>query len=144
MPKSVLLNLMWYLKILSMKSSVILFFLFFTFTTYSQGNLEFNQVIKVSTTTMTVPVGKVWKVESYQQSNVAGTSNSTTGCDITRVRPYIIDGQPYHNIGNVASGNAGYIYVAENRFPIWLTENQTIATSCPSDFLSVIEFNVVP
>lgn len=93
---------------------------------------------------MAVPAGKVWKIESYQQSNVSGTSNSTNGCDVTRVRPYIIDGQTYHNIGNVASGNAGYIYIPENRMPIWLTAGQTAATACPSDFLSIIEFNVVP
>lgn len=110
----------------------------------AQGNLQFNQVIKVSDTPMAVPAGKVWKIESYQQSSVAGTTNSTTGCDVTRVRPYLIDGQPYQNIGNIASGNGGYVYVPENRMPIWLAEGQTAATACPSDFLSVIEFNVVP
>lgn len=110
----------------------------------AQGNLQFNQVIKVSDTPMAVPVGKVWKIESYQQSVIAGTTNATSGCDVSRVRPYLIDGTPYQNIGNIASGNAGYVYVAENRLPIWLAAGQTAATACPSDFLSIIEFNVVP
>ena len=127
-----------------MKSLVLIAICFISLQISAQGNLQFNQVIKVSSSTMTVPAGKVWKIESFQQSNVAGTTNSTSGCDVTRVRPYIIDGQPYQNIGNIASGNGGYVYVPENRMPIWLAEGQTAATACPSDFLSVIEFNIVP
>lgn len=127
-----------------MKNIFLFAALFFVSQSFAQGNLQFNQVIKISNTAMTVPAGKVWKIESYQQSNVSGTSNSTSGCDITRVRPYIIDGQVYHNIKNVASGSGGYIYLPENKMPIWLAEGQTAATSCPSDFLSVIEFNIIP
>lgn len=127
-----------------MKKLIFIAVCFISLQLSAQGNLQFNQVIKVSDTPMAVPVGKVWKIESYQQSNVSGTSNSTNGCDVARVRPYIIDGQVYHNIKNIASGNAGYVYTAENRMPIWLAAGQTAATSCPSDFLSVIEFNVVP
>lgn len=127
-----------------MKKLICILVLFFSLGANAQGNLQFNQVLKISTTIETVPAGKVWKIESYQQSNVSGTSNSTNTCDVARVRPYIIDGQVYHNIKNIASGNAGYIYAAENRMPIWLAEGQTAATSCPSDFLSVIEFNIIP
>lgn len=127
-----------------MKKLLFIACLFVSFGTFAQGNLQFNQIIKVSTTVETVPAGKVWKIESYQQSNVSGTSNSTNACDVARVRPYIIDGQVYHNIKNIASGNAGYVYTAENRMPIWLAAGQSAATSCASDFLSVIEFNVVP
>ena len=127
-----------------MKKLIFILLFFVSLGANAQGNLQFNQVIKVSDTPMAVPAGKVWKIESYQQSNVSGTSNSTNGCDIARVRPYIIDGQVYHNIKNIASGNSGYVYTAENRMPIWLAAGQTAATSCPSDFLSVIEFNVVP
>lgn len=127
-----------------MKSLLIVLSIVVSGVSCAQGNLQFNQVIKVSDTPMTVPAGKVWKIESYQQSNVSGTSNSTFGCDVARVRPYIIDSQIYHNIKNIASGNSGYVYTAENRMPIWLAAGQTAATSCPSDFLSIIEFNVVP
>ena len=127
-----------------MKKLFLIACLFISLGVTAQGNLQFNQVIKVSNTQMTVPAGKVWKIESYLQSNVAGTSNSTTGCDVTRVRPFIIDGQIYHNIKNVASGSGGYIYTPDNSFPVWLSEGHTVSTSCVSDFLSVIEFNVVP
>jgi hypothetical protein len=132
------------LKTREMKKLIFIAICFVSLQLSAQGNLQFNQVIKVSDTPMAVPAGKVWKIESYQQSNVSGTSNSTNGCDVARVRPYIIDGQVYHNIKNIASGNAGYVYTAENRMPIWLAAGQTAATSCPSDFLSIIEFNVVP
>ena len=127
-----------------MKKLFLIACLFVSLSASAQGNLQFNQVLKISDTPVAVPAGKVWKVESYQQSNVSGTSNSTSSCDVARVRPYIIDGQIYHDIKNIASGNAGYVYAAENKMPIWLAEGQIAATSCPSDFLSVIEFNVVP
>ena len=51
-----------------MKYSIIITFLFALNNLYSQGNLQFNQVLRVSNTPQTVPVGKVWKVESYLEN----------------------------------------------------------------------------
>ena len=41
------------------------------FTGFGQYNLQLNQVVLVSNTIQTVPVGKVWKVESYMQAGIA-------------------------------------------------------------------------
>ncbi len=117
-----------------------------TFLTFSQGNLQFNQVLTIREVATTVPAGKVWKVESYQQATISVTSSGaiSTCADLTRTRPYTIDGYLYYDIGNVASGSGGYIVIAQNQFPIWLKEGQIINTTCPNDFLSIIEFNIVP
>lgn len=113
---------------------------------YSQGNLQFNQVIKVIDVNQTVPSGKVWKVESYHQTQVSiSTSMPTTGCgDLTRPRPYFVDNTMYYHLVGIGNGVANYTSTATNEFPLWLSEGRLLRTSCPGDFLSVIEFNIVP
>ena len=113
--------------------------------TSAQGNLQFNQVINVRDVSETVPAGKVWKIESYQQAQVSVSQNSITNCsDLGRERPYYVDGNRYHNIRSVGTGSTNLWRVARNEFPIWLKEGQTANTTCPEDFLSIIEFNIVP
>ena len=114
--------------------------------TFAQGNLQFNQVLKVVDVDQTVPSGKVWKVESYHQTQVGiSTSLPTTGCtDLSRPRPYIVDNVSYHHLQPVGNGNSNFASAAINDLPLWLRTGQTLRTSCPGDFLSVIEFNVVP
>ncbi len=121
-------------------------FLLISFHLFSQGNLQFNQVVIVNDQVQTVPAGKVWKVESYQQQQVSiSTSFPTTGCaDLSRPRPYFIDNIQYHNIEGIGHGNTSFASTAKNNFPIWLKAGQTLKTSCPGDILSVIEFNIVP
>jgi hypothetical protein len=121
-------------------------FLLISFHLFSQGNLQFNQVVIVNDQVQTVPAGKVWKVESYQQQQVSiSTSFPTTGCtDLNRPRPYFIDNIQYHNIEGIGHGNTSFASTAKNNFPIWLKAGQTLKTSCPGDILSVIEFNIVP
>ena len=113
---------------------------------YSQGNLQFNQVIIGSTSDLTVPTGKVWKIESYQQQQV-GVSQSgvISGCsDLSRPRPFFIDGISYHNIKSAGYGGGNVPVSAANEFPIWLKTGQIVKTSCSGDFLSIIEFNIIP
>ncbi len=115
-------------------------------TCTSQGNLQFNQVLSISSTDVTVPVGKVWKVESYQQQQVSYSfSGVINSCgDLFRPRPYYINNIPYHRILVGGSGISSVPVSAINEFPIWLKAGQTLRTSCSGDFLSVIEFNIVP
>ena len=109
-------------------------------------NLQFSQVIIVSNTDQTVPVGKVWKIESYQQQQIGfGTSSPITSCgDLSRPRPYIIDGVNYNDIKGTGWGSATILYAAGNTFPIWLKSGQVCRTTCSGDFLSILEFNIVP
>lgn len=127
----------------------ILFLSLFTLLTSllcAQGNLQFNQVLKIVDVNQTVPAGKVWKVESYHQAQVGiSTSLPTTGCaDLTRTRPYFVDNVLYHQVQPIGNGNSSFASAASNKFPLWLRTGQTLRTSCPGDFLSVIEFNVIP
>jgi hypothetical protein len=111
-----------------------------------QGNLQFNQVIIVSSVNQTVPAGKVWKLESYQQQQVSITTSfpSTLCSDLDRQRPYYIDNIYYYNLDLGGYGGSNYPNYAKNNFPIWLKAAQTVRTSCSGDFISVIEFNIIP
>lgn len=113
---------------------------------FNAQNLQFSQVIIVSNTDQTVPTGKVWKLESYQQQQIGiGTNSPTTSCtDFNRPRPYYIDGVTYNDIKGTGWGSGSVLYMASNTFPIWLKAGQTCRTSCSGDFLSVIEFSIVP
>jgi hypothetical protein len=126
---------------------VFFLLIFFSFTTDSLAqNLQFSQVVIVSNTDQTVPIGKVWKIESYQQQQIGnGTNPPTTSCtDFSRPRPYFIDGVSYNDLKGTGWGNASILYTAGNSFPIWLKPGQTCRTSCSGDFLSILEFTVVP
>ena len=129
-----------------MKNILLILTIAFSSTSFAQGNLQFNQVIKVIDVNQTVPAGKVWKVESYHQQTVGLSTNMpTTGCgDLARPRPYYVDNLMYHHINPIGNGNSSFASAATNEFPLWLSAGQLIRTSCPQDFLSVIEFNVVP
>lgn len=125
---------------------IIFFSVIYISTSSAQGNLQFNQVVIVYDVAQTVPAGKVWKIESYLQQQVSISTNfPTTGCgDLLRPRPYFIDNITYHNVDGIGNGNSSYASTAKNSFPVWLKAGQVVKTSCPGDFLSIIEFNVVP
>lgn len=115
-----------------MKIFILSFFLFpFSFL-FSQGNLQFNQVITgngllgptASSNTYTVPIGKVAKIEAI--NNI----NSTT-----------------FQIGiNSSEVPLGYC-----KFPFWLKGGDVFyvrdgrGTGNPQNFhFSIIEFNIIP
>ena len=112
----------------------------------AQGNLQFNQIVTVGTTSLTVPAGKVWKVESYTESEVTFNSNYSAGCVNSNYhRPLVINNYNYYFFGNMATASSGANYITTgNKLPIWLKPGDQIRTVCSSDFASVIEFNIVP
>jgi hypothetical protein len=70
-----------------MKKLFLFTFLILSTLTSAQGNLQFNQV-KLVTNTETVPVGKVWKIESviYNIPFTASGYQSTYGQDGLKVQ----------------------------------------------------------
>lgn len=94
-----------------------------TTLTQAQSNLVFNQVLILDFTNNAaepyiVPEGKVWKVES-------ATLGST----------FKVDGNTW-TMGDLGSYRMG---------PIWIPENSALSGgSSDADFISVLEFNVVP
>ena len=129
-----------------MKYLFSLFFLsFLGLSAFAQGNLQFNQVLKVSDQVQTVPAGKVWKVVSYWQGVLNVTANIQTTCTSnSRHSPFLVDGQYYFLFRNVSTGNSTSMMSPSNELPMWLPAGSTLQTQCSKDFLSVIEFNIIP
>jgi len=114
----------------------------------SQFNLQFNQVLLVSSTVQTVPVGKVWKVESYMQAGIAVPDMVEVGGGCAypdRHHPMLVNGQNYYLInGSPGHGSSGTYLAPANLLPMWLPAGTTLKTACSKDVLSVMEFNLVP
>jgi hypothetical protein len=130
-----------------MKSIVLFFFIFFSLNLFSQGNLQFNQVVKVNNTAQTVPAGKVWKVEAYLQANTSISEFvEFPTCNFPdRQHPFLINSKPYYQInGSPGHGSSGIFMAVGNLFPLWLKAGETVQTTCPDNFLSIIEFNIIP
>ena len=122
-----------------MKILLLSFFLVLCSLLYSQGNLQFNQVLTGSATLgtngvsaiLTVPTGKVWKIESV---NGWADCGSRLGITINTI-PTL---------------------VSNAKFPIWLKSGDTfrmtvqtnagtgIACGPMNYYYSIIEFNIIP
>jgi len=127
-------------------------FLCFTLTWFAkaQGNLQFNQV-KLVTSIETVPVGKVWKVESviynipqtasgYQTANGSCnyTSYESTAIEIAGVPTKVGQGtQP------AAYSNLAYTH-SYTILPVWLPAGTTLSGGTCLNKVSVMEFNIIP
>lgn len=129
-----------------MKNFIATLTFFFAFTAFStaQGNLQFNQVINGEITamvtydlttmgTITVPTGKVWKVESVSMRYFDGTWATVSSATAWIDKHHVWD--PGLNIPSI--------------LPLWLSEGTYTVSAVGSnenlDFTySVIEFNITP
>ena len=117
-----------------MKYIVVLFFALLFNEAHAQGNLQFNQVINMAftganTTPVTVPAGKVWKIENCMLSTVSNTY-----------------AQMQYNgvIYNLRQQNTS-TQVAN--FPFWFSGGSSLifgAGGPVGGLLSIIEFNIIP
>jgi len=134
-----------------MKLALVLF-LCFTFTWFAkaQGNLQFNQV-KLVTNLETVPVGKVWKVESviYNIPNTSsGFQQTNGGCNYNQYESTAIEiaGVPT-KVGQgtqpAAYSNLAYTH-SYTILPFWLPAGATLSGGTCLNKVSVIEFNIIP
>ena len=142
-----------------MKTPLLLLFLIIYYQNVAQGNLQFSQV-KLVSATETVPAGKVWKLQNF-------LPNVSLFTDITRnqqnptsggIRNFIIlvNGISIYlqttvtrEVGRSDSywSQDGYATAASSSIlnePIWLSSGTTLAASTNLQFVSVIEFNVIP
>jgi hypothetical protein len=141
-----------------MKHLLIAFALLLFFTGIAQGNLQFNQVKIISNIDppQTVPVGKVWKIESVftaGDQDVYGVQTSGTtlslfpACGVPSFY-YLYSGR-YLAINNIPI-SFGIHSAGEKmtNLPIWVPAGSTICT-CTNNALcargySAIEFNIIP
>ncbi len=120
--------------------------LFFSFALaiWSQGNLQFNQVVTLTGTTIidpftlaTVPAGKVWKIEHSSAARAGSPAYVSYVCNNVS-----------SPISLPQSNWASYKLQVDG--PIWLKAGDSIKFSYSSNnnatdyFFSIIEFNVVP
>jgi hypothetical protein len=129
---------------------------------WSQGNLQFSQVINLTPgTTYTVPANKVLKIESLtSQSASINTPLQSSNCPNGNCT-CIYSSQPYLNLGSLIysaqPGNVSILYTcpATNsasvtlpniEFPIWLNAGKQISmqNNITGVLLTAIEFNIVP
>ncbi len=115
-------------------------------TLKAQNTLSFSQVILVGTTVDTVPANKVWKVESYIQSNVSLTNQTNGGgCSNPAWQsPFYINQYMYYNTAWIGNGISSFYQGNHIPFPFWVPAGTTLKTTCAGDYLSVLEFTVQP
>jgi hypothetical protein len=116
-----------------MRIFILLVAFFFAFESKAQGNLQFNQVLNVeftsaASTTLTVPTGKVWKLE-----NLVMNSLNNYACFSYNGTTYYLR---QHNTSSSAWDN----------FPFWIGSGKTVTfgAGCASGMISILEFNIVP
>jgi len=127
-----------------MKNLLFFTFLLISLSFTAQGNLQFNQVVTLTGTTIidpftlaTVPAGKVWKIEHSSAARAGSPAIVNYVCN------------NFSSPNSLPQSNWGS-YKMQVNGPIWLKAGDSIkfsysSNSYPTDyFFSIIEFNVVP
>jgi hypothetical protein len=135
---------------------------------FAQGNLQLNQV-KLVTTVETVPVGKVWKIESaltgeerYPTSGTTLASNSrfilVNGTSICVHEEHVATtgvgfngccggGFWMSNVGMAVNSTTPVLVqvtAQPTKLPLWLPAGTTLAAGTKVSAISVLEFNIIP
>lgn len=118
-----------------MKKLLFIIILFGFLGINAQGNLQFNQVINLdfsgtNTTPVTVPAGKVWKIENCMLNTPSN------------IYAYMLYNGVYYNMRQQSSSSHNV------NFPFWLSSGTSVIFGGngggAGGLLSIIEFNVVP
>jgi hypothetical protein len=134
-----------------MKKLYFIVFILLNQFAFAQGNLQFNQV-KLVTAQETVPVGKVWKVESVIYNIAEGSTTYQTGnygnCTSSDYNSaaIVVAGTPT-KVGQGTSplgySSGSYVH-SYTILPIWLPAGTTLSGGICLNKISVIEFNITP
>lgn len=119
-------------------------FVFTSFKSFSQGNLQFNQVLLLSdnvvtnTNLGTVPAGKVWKIESF-----GGVAAQAIHGTLNGVPAGALQKTAYQSVSTASLIN-------QNSFslPVWLPAGTQLGYYGNLNgnivWYSVVEFNILP
>lgn len=111
-----------------MKKLILIIICFVSLQLSAQGNLQFNQVLSLDANSagnpVTVPAGKVWKIESVAFSS----NNAYFQIKWGGVNYFVLNNTtPYANL------------------PYWLPSNESVSLVANVNAkVSIIEFNIVP
>jgi len=152
-------------KLINLKAILLIMLLVNSIGSWSQGNLQFSQVINLTPgTTYTVPANKVLKIESFtsQSLPIYNTTLQSQSCStINGPCACTWSAQSYLNIGSLSFSHqfgitsvAGYpcpatysgsVTLPNIDFPIWLNAGKQISIqNITGVLLTAIEFNIVP
>jgi hypothetical protein len=147
---------------------------------FAQGTLQFNQVLTISNTPVTVPAGKVWKI-----SAVYGKPTNQCTSDMLNIWGSPSYHWAYKAKGFQLDGNTVFVQIMEAQFkihsnsscsnlhttrawadtdglnfrnevgsqtaadlqamlPFWVEADRSVNTLSSQQFISLIEFNIVP
>ena len=140
---------------------------------FAQGNLQFNQVISQNLTgtlpntgtsapeytfqtlVITVPVGKVWKIESSSCHTVSGSSGNETKLAGTSSVDNIVLFLDHDVLSYAYNNTASLSLVSSTNLPLWLPSGSyslKLIGKCQTQYVSysaygslhAIEFNIIP
>ena len=152
-------------KLINLKAILLIMLLVNSIGSWSQGNLQFSQVINLTPgTTYTVPANKVLKIESFTSQSIPiyNTTLQSQSCSsINGPCQCTWSAQSYLNIGSLSfsyqfsitsvSGYpcpatySGSVTLPNIDFPIWLNAGKQISIqNITGVLLTAIEFNIVP
>ena len=133
-----------------MKKLLLFTFILLSNLACAQGNLQFNQV-KLVTSIETVPLGKVWKIESviynipltasgYQggAGNCNSTSYESTAIEVAGIPTKVGQGTQPASYSNLQYTHSYTI------LPLWIPAGTTLSGGTCLNKISVIEFNIIP
>ena len=151
-----------------MRTLISIAFFWCMISCFAQGNLQLNQV-KLVTTVETVPVGKVWKVESaltgeerYPTSGTTLASNRrfilVNGTSICVHEEHVATtgvgfngccggGFWMSNVGMAVNSTTPVLVqvtAQPTKLPLWLPAGTTLAAGTKVSAISVLEFNIIP
>ena len=133
-----------------MKVVFLVLFFSISYSIFCQYNLDFSQV-KLVSVQETVPVNKVWKIESViynipQTSSGVQTSNGSCASGSYESTSIVVDGIST-KVGN-GTVPAAYSNVTNTHsytsLPFWLPAGITLSGGTCLNKISVIEFNIQP
>jgi hypothetical protein len=110
---------------------------------FSQSNLQFNKVKLIGATPDTVPIGKIWKVESAiyngEIANIGGIPNPSIQTNVAYI--YLNNETISIRKSSTMSWGLATSIIWEQQFPIWLPAGTILQTGNNVLYLSVLEFN---
>ncbi len=150
-------------KLIYLKAIFLIMLLVNSNGSWSQGNLQFSQVINLTPgNTYTVPANKVLKIESltFQSLPIYTTSLQSQQCAGNNTCQCTWSAQSYLNIGSLSyssqlaisssigpcpATNSASVTLPNIVFPIWLNAGKQISIqNITGVMLSAIEFNIIP
>lgn len=116
----------------------------------SAGSLQFSKVKLIGPAADTVPLGKVWKVESVLSSSqlAPGLPSNNVALDKTNTLQIKVNGTIItisswlENVYSSYRGHTAFGRVTE--LPIWFPAGSILEVSSNAAYISVVEFNIIP